>query len=62
MIVGAGVMGAGIAFCLSQMSDLRIAVLDRIGPLGGMSGRTFGQVRMHYSNALTLRMARFGID
>ncbi|KMW59194.1 Sarcosine oxidase beta subunit [Candidatus Rhodobacter oscarellae] len=62
VVIGAGVMGAAIAWQLSQLSDLRVLVLDKTGPLGGMSGRTFGQVRMHYSNALTLQMALYGID
>lgn len=62
VVIGAGVMGASIAFHLAKMSNRRVLVLDQHGPLGGMSGRTFGQVRLHYSNALTLEMARFGID
>ena len=62
VILGAGVMGASIAYHLAQKSDLSVTVLDQTGPLGGMSGRTFGQVRLHYSNALTLDMARYGIE
>lgn len=61
IVIGAGVMGASIAFNLAKSSDKRVLVLDQHGPLGGMSGRTFGQVRMHYSNALTLEMAHFGM-
>ncbi len=62
VVIGAGVMGASIAFHLAKLSDKRVLVLDQHGALGGMSGRTFGQVRLHYSNALTLEMARYGID
>ena len=62
IVIGAGVMGASVAWHLSQMSDLHVIVVDSRGPLGGMSGRTFGQVRQHYSNALTLEMARYGVD
>lgn len=60
VIVGAGVMGASIAWHLQQQSDLRIIIVDQFPPLGGMSGRTFGQIRLHYSNALLLEMASRG--
>lgn len=62
IVIGAGVMGVSIAYNLAKSSDKRVLVLDQHGPLGGMSGRTFGQVRMHYSNALTLEMAHFGMS
>ena len=62
IVIGAGVMGASIAYNLAKSSNRRVLVLDQHGPLGGMSGRTFGQVRMHYSNALTLEMAHFGMN
>ena len=62
VVIGAGVMGASIAFHLAKLSGKRVLVLDQNGPLGGMSGRTFGQVRLHYSNALTLEMAHFGMN
>lgn len=62
VVIGAGVMGASIAFHLAKLSNNRVLVLDQNGPLGGMSGRTFGQVRLHYSNALTLEMAHFGMN
>lgn len=62
VIIGAGVMGASIAFQLSKRTDKRIVVVDQHPPLGGMSGRTFGQIRLHYSNELTLKMAQRGVD
>lgn len=60
VIVGAGVMGASIAFQLSKRTDKRILIIDQAAPVGGMSGRTFGQIRLHYSNALLLKMAMRG--
>ncbi len=63
VIVGAGVMGASIAFQIAKTDpSKRVLVLDQHRVLGGMSGRTFGQIRLHYSNELTLQMARFGVD
>ena len=61
-IIGAGVMGASIAWQLSKRTDKSILVLDQYTPLGGMSGRSFGQIRLHYSNALMLQMAMRGYD
>ena len=62
LIIGAGVMGASIAYQLSKKTRKRITVVDQSPPLGGMSGRTFGQIRLHYSNALLLEMAMRGVQ
>ncbi len=39
-----------------------MVLLDPRGPGGGMSGRSFRQVRRHYSNELTIRMANRGFE
>ncbi len=62
LVIGAGVMGASIAFQLSRQTEQRVLVIDQAPPLSGMSGRTFGQVRLHYSNALMLQLAKRGFD
>jgi glycine/D-amino acid oxidase-like deaminating enzyme len=62
VIIGAGIMGASIAFQLAKQSDRKIVVVDERPPVGGMSGRTFGQIRQHYSNALMVEMAIRGFD
>ncbi len=62
LVIGAGVMGASIAHQLNRQTDKRITVIDQSAPLGGMSGRSFGQVRLHYSNALLLNMAMRGYE
>ncbi len=46
-IVGAGVVGLGIAYELSQSTDLRIAVFDKGGPGHGTSGRSAGVICRH---------------
>ena len=60
MVVGAGVTGASIAYQLARHSGLRVVVVDERAPVGGISGRTFGQIRQHYSNALMVRIAQRG--
>jgi len=57
VIIGAGIMGASIAFQLSRQNDKQIIVVDARQPVGGMSGRTFGQIRQHYSNELIVELS-----
>lgn len=61
VVVGAGVMGASIAFQLAR-AGARVTVIDERPPVGGISGRTFGQIRQHYSNELLVQMARRGFE
>jgi sarcosine oxidase, subunit beta len=49
IILGAGVMGASIAFHLARRNAGRIAVLDKEYAGSGGSGRSSALVRMHYS-------------
>ena len=60
IVIGAGVTGASIGYQLARHSDRRVAVVDARPPVGGISGRTFGQIRQHYSNELMVRMAQRG--
>jgi sarcosine oxidase subunit beta len=62
IVVGAGIMGASIAFQLCAQSDRRVVIVDARRPVGGISGRTFGQIRQHYSNELLVQMALYGFD
>jgi len=49
IILGAGVMGASVAFHLARRNAGRIAVLDKDHAGSGASGRSSALVRMHYS-------------
>jgi sarcosine oxidase, subunit beta len=49
IILGAGVMGASIAFHLAQRKAGRILILDKGHAGSGGSGRSSALVRMHYS-------------
>jgi glycine/D-amino acid oxidase-like deaminating enzyme len=49
IIIGAGVMGASIAFHLAQRNAGRILILDKAHAGNGGSGRSSALVRMHYS-------------
>jgi len=49
VILGAGVMGASIAFHLAKRKAGRIVVLDKDHVGRGGSGRSSALIRMHYS-------------
>ena len=60
VVVGAGVMGSSIAHALCAGGAGRVALVDPRGPAGGMSGRSFRQVRRHHSNEVIVRLANRG--
>jgi sarcosine oxidase, subunit beta len=62
VIVGAGIVGSNIAFQLARRAVGDVVLVDAGGPAAGMSGRSFRQVRTHYSNEVTIRLARRGIE
>jgi sarcosine oxidase, subunit beta len=62
VVVGAGVMGASIAHALCAAGAGRVALIDPRGPGGGMSGRSFRQVRRHHTNEVIVRLAQRGFE
>jgi len=57
VVLGAGVMGASIAFHLARRNAGRILVLDKGDVAGGGSGRSSALVRMHYSFPIEVDLA-----
>jgi glycine/D-amino acid oxidase-like deaminating enzyme len=62
VVVGGGIVGANIAFQLARRAVGDVMLVDAGGPAAGMSGRSFRQVRTHYSNEVTTRLAHRGIE
>jgi sarcosine oxidase subunit beta len=62
VVVGAGVMGSSIAHALCAGGAGRVVLIDPRGPAGGMSSRSFRQVRCHHSNEVIVRLAVRGMD
>ena len=60
-IVGAGLFGSSLAVALAR-EGMTVAIHDRAQPAAGDTGRSFGMVRAHYSNEVTIRLARRGIE
>src|SRR5215469_12141894 len=57
VIVGAGVMGASIAFHLARRQAGRIVVIDKDHVASGGNGRSSGLIRMHYSYPAEVKLA-----
>jgi glycine/D-amino acid oxidase-like deaminating enzyme len=60
VVVGAGVVGSSVAHALCAGGAGRVALVDPRGPAGGMSGRSFRQVRRHHTNDVIVRLAERG--
>jgi glycine/D-amino acid oxidase-like deaminating enzyme len=61
IVIGGGVMGCSTAFQLASRG-VKVAVIEK-GIIGdGPSGESSAIVRQHYSNELTARMAKYGVD
>lgn len=57
LIIGAGVMGASLAFHLTRAGMRGVLVLDKTGLCGGMTAKSGALVRMHYTNEPEARLA-----
>lgn len=60
-VVGAGLFGTAIAAACAR-AGMAVDLHDRGLPGGGDTGHSFGMVRAHYSNEVTVRLAKLGIE
>lgn len=60
VVIGGGLFGTSIAYQLCRRGAGRVILLERAALGSGDSGRTFGMVRRHYSNAVTALLAMRG--
>jgi sarcosine oxidase subunit beta len=58
VIIGAGIMGLGLAYNLARLGESRIVVLDKGYLLDGASGRNGGGVRAQFSSPLNIELGR----
>src|SRR5436309_15922139 len=58
LIVGGGVIGTSIAFHLAKRKAGKVVLLEKAFLGAGSSGKSGAIIRQHYSNALTVAMAR----
>jgi sarcosine oxidase subunit beta len=57
VVVGAGVVGASVAFHLATRGVRKVVVCERRWPAAGATGKSGALVRMHYSNEPEARLA-----
>ncbi len=62
VIIGAGVMGLGLAWQLCKRGVKDVVVLDKSYLCGGASGRNGGGVRAQWSTPTNIRLARRSIE
>ena len=62
VILGAGVMGASIAFQLAKRKAGRIVVIEKDHVASGGSGRSSALVRMHYSHPPEVQLALVSLN
>src|SRR3954471_20403165 len=60
-VIGAGLYGTSLACALAR-EGLSVALHERTMPGSGDTGRSFGMIRRHYSNEVTVRLARRGCE
>lgn len=60
-MIGAGLYGTSLACCLAR-EGLSVALHERTLPGSGDTGRSFGMIRRHYSNEVTVRLAKRGCE
>ncbi|HSG09957.1 MAG TPA: FAD-dependent oxidoreductase [Longimicrobiales bacterium] len=61
IVVGGGIMGCATALELSRRG-VKVAVVEKGSLASGSTGKSSAIVRQHYSNEVTARMARWGLD
>lgn len=61
LIVGGGVIGTSIAFHLAKQNVGRVMLLEKAFLGAGSSGKSGAIVRQHYSNQLTIELARHSL-
>ena len=60
-VIGAGLYGSSLACALAR-EGMAVRLIERERPSGGDTGRSFGMVRRHYSNPVTVALARRGCE
>jgi sarcosine oxidase, subunit beta len=58
VVLGAGVVGASVAFHLASLGVERVVVCERRWPAAGATGKSGALVRTHYTNAPEARLAQ----
>lgn len=58
VVIGGGIMGASAAYFLAKLGFGKIVLLEKNLPASGSTGHSAANVRQHYSNEVTVRLAK----
>ncbi|HEY0404534.1 MAG TPA: FAD-dependent oxidoreductase [Pyrinomonadaceae bacterium] len=63
VIIGGGIVGASVAYHLTQAGCANVCLLEREAAQGlGSTGRATGGVRAQFATSINIRMSRYSID
>lgn len=62
VIIGGGIMGASTAYHLTKLKFGRVVLLEKHLLASGATGYSAANVRQHYSNEVTVRLARRAVE
>ncbi len=62
VVIGGGIMGASTAYYLTKMKFGRVVLLEKHLLASGATGYSAANVRQHYSNEVTVRLAKRAVE
>jgi sarcosine oxidase subunit beta len=62
VVIGGGIMGASAAYFLTKLGFGRVTLLEKYLLATGSTGHSAANVRQHYSNEVTVRLARRAVE
>jgi len=62
VVIGGGIMGASTAYYLAKLGFGKIVLLEKYLLASGATGHSAANVRQHYSNEVTVRLAKRAVE
>ena len=62
VVIGGGIMGASTAWALTRLGFGRVVLLEKYLLATGSTGHSAANVRQHYSNEVTVRLAKRAVE
>jgi sarcosine oxidase subunit beta len=62
VVIGGGIMGASTAYYLTKLGFGKVVLLEKRLLASGSTGHSAANVRQHYSNEVTIRLAKRAVE
>ena len=62
VVIGGGIMGASTTYFLSKLGFGKVVLLEKYLLATGATGHSAANVRQHYSNEVTVRLAKRAVE